>query len=200
MNWQLILTSALISGIVSSIIALYANARMKRIEFNFDFKKYVLKKRIEAYEKIEEFIADFFSDDFQKNLLTWFSSEDQVTVQSIADYRKRVKNVQGSSMWLSGQILNSLHRIDAILWKNLSQTTYLNNPENITDDADEKINSLFASQASLGKNYFTDITKLNDVEAFMKSKKDELHDGIIEMQKTMEGARQLKKNMSSDNL
>jgi len=196
MNLESILTSVLISGIMSSLIALYANERIKRIEFNFDFKKYVLRKRIKTYERIEEFITEFLSEGFQKKLTIWFTDPNETTKQSVMDYRSQLRMIRGSGLWISENIHADLTKIDRILSEGITDIKSSQNVQYLIHQ-DDLIRSFFGAHANLSKDYFIDITKLNNVESFMKSKSVEMHSTIIQLQKITEEAKQIKQRFDS---
>jgi len=53
-----ILGSGLISGIVSAVINYLTNAKLKRKEFDLEYRKVILNKRIKAYEEIVSHINE----------------------------------------------------------------------------------------------------------------------------------------------
>ncbi len=55
-----ILSSSIVSGAVTSIITFQYNLKSKKKDFEYDHKKYFLKKRIESYEQISSYIPRFY--------------------------------------------------------------------------------------------------------------------------------------------
>ena len=54
---QTIVTSAIFSGFVSALISYLVSIRLKRLDFQNDYFKEILKKRLDAYDYIERQIA-----------------------------------------------------------------------------------------------------------------------------------------------
>lgn len=53
----IVLTSSLIAGVVSSVISYIISIRLKKLDFKNEYYKEILKKRLRAYEFIENQIA-----------------------------------------------------------------------------------------------------------------------------------------------
>lgn len=54
---KILLASSLIAGIVSTIVSYITSIRLKKIDFKNEYYKEILKKRLHAYEFIENQIA-----------------------------------------------------------------------------------------------------------------------------------------------
>jgi hypothetical protein len=179
MNWQLLLTSALISGIVSSIIALYANERMKQVEFNFDFKKYVLQKRIATYELIEKLINSFFDEGEGDRYMNWFFSPNQNTKDSISEYLNQIHLINGKNVWLTKEIIPELTKIAIILKDRIKELEGEKEfAISVSEERKRIAFSFFTHQANLQKIYFNDVSNLNKVKSFLEMKNKHM-DSIV---------------------
>jgi hypothetical protein len=191
MNWQLVLTSALISGIVSSIIALYANERIKKVEFNFDFKKHVLQKRIATYEMIENLINEFIDDGFQEHFKKWFFVRSENNEQIITGYLKNIHRISSKNMWLSQPIIFELTQLSLILGELLKENEVATElPFNVSVERQEQSYKFFTHLADLQKHYFLDVSRMNNVDAFMKMKNEHMVSIVNNLSIVIGGFRQ----------
>ena len=55
--FKLILTSSVIAGLVSAIVSYFTTLRLKKFDFKSEYYKEILKKRLNAYQYIENQIA-----------------------------------------------------------------------------------------------------------------------------------------------
>lgn len=193
MNWESISTSVLISGIVSSVIALYANERIKRTEFNFNFKKYILDKRIATYEKIEELLNSFFEAPTNEKYMDWFVQFGETAKDSVFDYQQKITKILERNQWLSQPIIATLSDISDVLQVTIKEMDSGNELEKRIANSEKIVYRFFMLQADLQKYYFADISKMNKVEAFLKAKGDDMHSIVITVKKVIASKLEKKK-------
>ena len=169
MDYQLAATSIIVPAAISLIVAVINNQRQKRLEFDYDYRKYILDKRKKAYERIEFFIADFEAFDFK---LYDIPESDWVGLDNL---REQLKKINFNSIWISGTMLYVLGFIRVTL-KDINTLYQANEP--ISEDDQKKIELKTRKALTvILREYFKDISNLDGIEKFKRKKLKE-YDGI----------------------
>jgi hypothetical protein len=171
MDWNTILTSIVTSGIISGAIGIYATDRAKRKEFSYDYKKYILDRRKEAYLKAEELVS-FGVYDRSENLSDLSFDENNAHARFLA-FRKRLAEIHKNSIWLSPRLIDSMSDLGELIIEIISS---------VKKPDEEWTTALFKARAQeLIKNerkirdaeylvrqaYFADVKELDDIEKFL---------------------------------
>lgn len=186
MNWELIFTSALISGIISSIFALYGNERIKKVEFRFNYKKYVLDKRIAAYEKIETIINSFyagFDNEVRFKLMTNPTTNDR---SELIEFQKRIRLVIAKNIWINDETLNKLSDINSVIGEMIEDIDTGKTNHNDPGKIGPRAYVYFTKHFELASAYFNDIKTLDQIEPFAKSKTKNLGSIVKGVSKELE--------------
>jgi hypothetical protein len=177
MDWQIVFTSALVSGVVSSIIGLIVSTRLKSIDFRFNYKKYILDKRVGTYEKIERVINDFQSDHPNaSNPASWFTEPSPADMEALQSFERKIADVTASTIWIEPNTLECLNKIEATLYllreeKSEQKKLDTNDIEEYKRrhlQGDEDFFKFGQRYTELVANYFRDISQLDNVESFIK--------------------------------
>jgi len=177
--WFTILISVLSSAVISAIVTGLITYKMKFIDFKFDYKKYTLKKRIEAYEKLRPVIVALN----QINIITtgsyWGKKIHKifnVTFESdpLRDYLELLHTTVEFNVFYSDKFYQLLSRLNSILENVIKDPRYNQNPTLQPFKLEELAISHFDELAELRlemlDQFFIDLTKLDDIKEF-KSKK-----------------------------
>jgi hypothetical protein len=162
--WATIITSWLGSGAVSALVAGMYNLRAKRNEYVNDYYKIVLKKRIAAYEQLENTIVLLKTSvadptDHRIYHLPFSSEKDEDWERSIVS----LLAVMSHGLWLSGEAFDKLRELNLLLF-------HSEKPASVVEFGKNNYQTLATLRASLERILATDMLGLHDVEQFLKSK------------------------------
>ena len=109
-SFQTILASLLSSSAASALIGFFFWNRQKSVEFKWDYKKYILKKRQDAYDEVQKIIhlcllKKTFRGNYQVN--AFFDSE-----ASLKDFIQFTEIVKVG--WVSKEVNDILHQMGVI--------------------------------------------------------------------------------------
>jgi hypothetical protein len=175
MNWDIILSSAMTSTIVSGFIGLFFYEKQKKVDFQFDYKRYIIEKRKNAYQSVEEIINDtskFWNvkTDVATYKVHHFMAKN-TGKNNFDTFSDKLYQVIDKSIWMTSKIETKLIELVDIInaLANQTKTEHLDYYEQVRMAADnfEKIDIL---SAQINKIYFNDIIQLDDIQRF-KSKK-----------------------------
>lgn len=161
---QLILTSALISGLVSGFVSYIAAMRLKRLEFRFNHRKYIVDKRVSAYEKIEEFLSFCDSSGSYFLIDAWFENPKEDYEETLVALQDRLQSISNVNFWYSTDLFAEITMINMPLSVlRLQKEAGIN-----LEDEDNGAENFRKSLTNLRLLYMRDISKLDDIENFMK--------------------------------
>ena len=174
-----LITSVLSSSLISGLITILFWNRQKGVEFNWDYKKYILGKRQTAYDEVQKVInlcllKKTYHGNYQVN--SFFSSENHL--KDFIQFTEIVK-----SGWVSKDVTNVLMNLREIAtkgldhllnydWENISEQeryegrfTPIDVLERYGNENLAEINSL---SEKLQKTYISDLKELGNIDKFIK--------------------------------
>lgn len=164
MTWSILLSSAVVAALVSSVIAGIFNLRTKKSEYVNDYYKTIIGRRVAAYEQLEDLIISIKTavldgtDNKPYHLL--FSQEDKFH----AAFDKLNRN-NSHALWYSQEIFDLTREVgDMVYYGSKSSGVIEFGKANYKKIAElrEKLEQILAS----------DLLELHDVRQFLKSKKE----------------------------
>jgi len=175
MDWITLFSSSVIAAVISGVSALY----FKKVDYNYDFKKYVLKKRIEAYEKAE-LLINYSNDKYFENgtkgkqvaVPRFFYNEKKSPI-TFDEYVTQTKKIFDYSIWFTDRFSELLLGLNNIMAE--IQTELYNSPE--TEDKLIKLGTEYSSKINkqislLLKQFFVDMKNLNNINEFKLKKEN----------------------------
>jgi hypothetical protein len=172
-----IVTTLVLQAAISILVTIINNKRQKRVEFNYDYRKYILEKRKAAYDSVQKTI-DFFNQEVHldpKDGLYSFDKGNSGFITFFITYIQMVTISMQNSTWLSPDILSKFREIiiAAKFIKSVAtkETIY-------TKEIAEYIEICRIKHAELTNIYFSDIIQLDDIDTFKKRKEKETSDQI----------------------
>jgi hypothetical protein len=159
--WLILLSSSALSAFVSAVIAGLINLRAKRNEYVNDFYKTVIKRRIAAYEQIENLIiwlklAVCDADGRPYHILF---SEDGGWEKAHA----LLVMISSQGLWLSDEAFQKGRELNILIF-------HLDKPSDVIRFAKENHQAIATIRAELERVLAKDMLTLHDVERFLKSK------------------------------
>lgn len=181
-TWEIVLSSAVISTIVSCIATLIINSVSQKKMFKNDYYKKVLNKRMNAYQYIDNQLKTMkittLDEDAKPYHSMFYGDQDYIAANQNDMMLARV-----SGLWLSSNMENALSGLNKVLYEINS---------NITDDINNNV--------VVAKNYYSQLADARDiVENQMRKDMLELYDvkGFLKEKKKHKGVDyQVKKHVS----
>lgn len=160
--WLAVLSSSLISGMVGAVIAGYYTLRAKKTEYQNDFHKQVLARRLSAYEHVESLVVMLKTSVLDKgdkrpyHLL--FTEKDE-------DVHKLFFVINANALWLSNELFELTLDLNRLLFR---QKPGL---ENAVEFGKENYRTIAELRTKIERTHASDMLRLHDVHRFLKSKK-----------------------------
>jgi hypothetical protein len=159
--WVTVITSWLGSGLICAVVAGIYNLRAKQKEYVNDYYKEVIKRRIAAYEQLEQLIMWLKStvvDDDNRPYHVLFSSNTE------EDWRRVFQVVfQTNGLWLSEEAFSKAGEFAVLIYS-------LDDPANIIEFGKAHYQTIATIRADLERILARDMLNLHDVASFLKSK------------------------------
>ena len=172
MDYSLLVTAVAVPILVSFATSFLVNQHQKKLDFVYDYRKYILNKRKEVYNQVEELLMGLSME--TKVTATGEVIHDFAATNSsnpINDFKVKLANIICRGYWLSDECLRILTAIDLIT-TDMSLRFEIDNPprNHVIAVAVEHFPKLAPHVTNLIKCYYTDICELDDIRKF-KSKK-----------------------------
>ena len=180
-NTNLLLTllgSGFVSAIVAGVIGLLNNRHIKKVEFDYDYKKYMLEKRKAAYDIIEKFF-DYHQHAIDIND---FKDEEQTDLVLKAGLIEQCLNfeieINKHKIWISDDLQGELFKHFKLLKEylhDIQSALDLNPDEHNVTKTYEQLH-VISMQASLFilpiiyDSYMGDLMTLDKIEKFRKER------------------------------
>lgn len=143
-NINLILTSTLVAGIVSTFVSYFISVRLKKLDFKNEYYKEILKKRLSAYEFIETQLGVLktvvLDEADNKPYHLMFSYGDQ----EFYNCQKNLLMAMSLSLWIDDDTADSLENMNDLFY-NLNLKTHGKSNNEIIE---------------IGKKYYQNISDL----------------------------------------
>jgi hypothetical protein len=175
---QIILTSSLVAGLISAIVSYFISIRLKRFDFKNEYYKEILKKRLKAYQYIENQIsvlkAVVLGED-KKPYHSIFSFGEE----KFYEFQKDLAAAISSSLWIDEKTNEELQKLNDLFF-NLNNKIHSNGKQEMEEVGKlyyDKISNLRFSLENSVKNGLYD---LHDVKKAFRVKKNNTPRVIIE--------------------
>jgi hypothetical protein len=163
MNWTRAVIQAIVITGISALISYLISSRQKQLDFTYDYRKFILNKRKEAYSEIEKLLPTIRAKNIAILTTMRFTWESFVEVNDII---RDTSEVHG--FWISKEmngILDDITRLFVTARVNSSGSVGWKD-ENFT----KFVNDTYRKMAEIEECYFKDIIRLDDIDAFKKEK------------------------------
>lgn len=158
-----ILTSSLLSGIFGALIAGAFGLRGKQNEYVNDYFKTIIKRRLDAYEKLEQLINALklsVLDDDQQPYHQVFSNE-----ATWADIYALFLEATSHTLWLSDNVFAKTRELN-IMFLHASS-----NKRDLVEFGKSNYAPIAKLREEIERLHAKDMLALHDVEGFLKKKK-----------------------------
>jgi hypothetical protein len=177
MDWITVVASSTGAAVVSGASALY----FRSVDYDYEFKKYVLKRRIEAYEKAEwlfNLSNDVYFENDSKNKQVavarfFYSYKEKEPPITFDDYVIQTKKIMDYFTWFTDDfkdLLIGLNNIMAQIQTELFASEERGNK--LLELGIEYNTKIVKQQKLLHKQFFKDMERLDEIKEFISKKKD----------------------------
>jgi hypothetical protein len=186
MDANVILTSTLITAVLSTGISYLVGIQLKKRDYEYDYKKYILGKRKEAYDIIQKIIHGCLLKKTQHSQYSFCYFF--LDVAHLKDFIQQIETVQ--TVWVSNEIYQIIKELLSIcikcndMWREIEvavATGYYDEPpeeyyepfkkeayQGIHDFGVKNHSEIDAVTTRLQKQYLTDLKSLDDIKKFKK--------------------------------
>jgi hypothetical protein len=161
--WIAIFTSSLLSGIVGALIAGAFGLRGKRNDYVNDYFKTIIKRRLEAYERLEQLINALklaVLDDDQRLYHQVFSNE-----VTWAEIYKLFLDSTSHPLWLSAEVFSKTRELNLMFL----QASY--DKRELVEFGKSNYAPIAELREEVERLHAKDMLNLHNVEDFLKQKK-----------------------------
>jgi hypothetical protein len=166
-NWPTFIITFLGSGSLAAIVTFFTTNRVKKNEFDWEYKKYILEKRKNAYEEIYPMICQVFTSMTDPNGTTWFSIL-TLSEEEVLRINDEIAGISTFDQWVSdelnGFVFNLSNYLNS-LWVRLASSKKINE----ADPQETKTIQNF--EATFKSIYWKDVSEMNQIEKFIRNKK-----------------------------
>jgi hypothetical protein len=177
MNWESIISGAVTAALISGGFAFRQYTHQKKLDFQYDYRKYVLEKRKQAYERIEALIKRLSekmivhshpSMSFHKI----FTFQYNANTTPLQLFLQDLDTATYESFWLSDKIMVSMGTLTTKIADYLKEAYQEHKTEttDLTYFGMRKFNELEELRKEAYKIYFDDLMNLNQIDRFIKEK------------------------------
>jgi hypothetical protein len=173
---QLALT-IILPAIISIGVAWINNVRQKKLEFTYDYRKFILEKRKRAYDTIENIINEYHFTFYDSYTTCGMIVHNKSYQDKISGYVKLLANMNDTSIWYSInliQVLNDLiYDFDNFMLRVRSDE----DAGGLQDlpDLMTYFDKFEKKHIEMVGVYFKDIMELDQIDMFKSSKIDTPH-------------------------
>ena len=143
-NLNIILTSSLVAGIISTFVSYFVSVRLKQLDFKNEYYKEILKKRLMAYQYIETQLAVLKSVVLDENDNLPYHSIFSYGDVEFFDYQKNLIMAISYNLWIDEKTTNILEKLNDLFYSLNIKTNGLSEIE----------------MHSLGKKYYQKISDI----------------------------------------
>lgn len=114
---EIILSSALISGTLSALISYFVSLHLKKKDFQNEYFKEILKKRLAAYEHIELQIAVLKTTVLDEDDGRPFTLAVAVDETEFQNFQKDLSLAMTRSLWIDENTVHALEDLNSLLYR-----------------------------------------------------------------------------------
>lgn len=162
-TWTSILTSSVITAVTGGLLGGLVTLRVARNQYINDYYKLVLKKRVDAYEHVEDLITQLktsLADDQDRKVYHFLFAEGDVSRA-----HKALFLISSQSMWLTDELVDETLKLNRLLYQCPSD------PAAAIAFAKEHYQTIAKARTRLERLHARDFSVLHEVRRFLKAKR-----------------------------
>lgn len=167
-----ILGSSLIATIISSVFTYFFYRRQKNMDYEYDYRKYILEKRKEAYNNIENILAEITQHrEYSDNIRIHVFIREGTGDNPIYHFNIKVIDCLEKRYWLSDKIIIHIEKLNMILMEMIRECNRVEaGTIEMVDIGNANFNRISDLAETMKKTYFADICELDDIKNFKNKK------------------------------
>jgi hypothetical protein len=172
MAWWLVSLQTIGVTIISAWIAYIVSNWQKKLDYVYDYRKYILGKRKQAYDNIELLIStlkkNVVLEDGQSLNYMFYITIDKT--HPVLEFNRAFANILEYDIWLSHSMYKACKGLSEIISKVIHEIASNNPTQKLLKDVGLKYqNELVNFKTQMIEIFAYDISKLDDVDEFKKS-------------------------------
>tara|TARA_R110002012_G_scaffold99170_2_gene237084 strand:+ start:1896 stop:2444 length:549 start_codon:yes stop_codon:yes gene_type:complete len=164
----IILTSSLIAGVISSLISFFISVTLRKMDFRNDYYKEILKKRLYAYQFIENQIvvmkAVVLGDDGKPYHMIFSQGEEK-----LLEFQKDMGLAITYSLWIDDKTSNSLDELNNLFF-NINNQVYGKSEDDVIKIGQKYYQKVADFRISLENDIKNGLYDLHDIKKIFKRK------------------------------
>lgn len=168
MDYTILATGASIASLITAIVAIVNVNRAKKVEYQYNYKKYILEKRIKIYEQIELVLSEKILNREAYGRVYNSLKQPEADRAFLKELSANFFSLWQGALWASPELLEKLYCLIGVFQYSA----------NLTTDQEKELKDallMFRGHAiELVRQYFQDLKNLDNITSFKKSKLKEL--------------------------
>lgn len=171
--FQIVLTSSLISGIVSTIFSFYFTLKIKKLDYKNEYYKTLINKRLEAYQFVENQTAvlrNVALDELDNRAyhLMFAYGEDK-----FIDFQSNIILANSKGLWIDEETSNTLDEFNNLFY-NINLKIHYKTKEEIQEIGKNYYKTISNLRVKLENNLRQGFNDLHNVEKIFKTKDNKI--------------------------
>lgn len=167
---NVVLASSVIAGFISVLVSYFTTLWIKKYDFKADYYREILKKRLDAYQFIENQIAVLktvvLGDDNKPYHIIFSNGEDD-----FLKYQQNLIAAISSTLWIDDKTSLILEELNSLFF-NLNNHINLKNDEEIQEIGKEYYKRISDLRFRLEMSVKVGLCNLHDIKSIFKTKKE----------------------------
>ena len=163
----LVLTSSLIASIISALISAIIALRVKHIDYKNQYYREIIRKRLEAYQFIENQIAVLKTTVLDEDDKKAYHSIFSFGKDEFFKFQKNVIAAMAFSIWIDERTTNTMEKLNDTFYRINNE---IQNKKDLTQTGKQHYNEIAKLRKELEGNVRDDLYNLHKLKRFFKSK------------------------------
>nr|WP_319401658.1 hypothetical protein [uncultured Carboxylicivirga sp.] len=166
---KIILTSSVIAGLVSAIVSYFTTLKLKKYDFKTEYYKEILKKRLSAYQHIENQIAVLKGDAMDSDGKAYHMIFNEGETKFI-EYQQNLFIAIAYSLWIDDETVKQLEKLNHLFF-NLNNHVHGKSREEMELIGKKYYQRISDLRFNLENSVKKGLYNLHDVKRAFKTKK-----------------------------
>jgi len=175
MNWSIILQSAIVSATITLLGTFLANIYLKRLDFKYNYRTFILTKRQQAYKEAESVITElliktnYTAKPMPVGAVDIFQLSFLADKEKLEGFQKKIAELMHYNFWFTSKFreqITELYKIITFYYISYDQIKSLQDAAGIALFVDQN-GDIEAAYSKLSAQFIVDIKNLDSL-SFLK--------------------------------
>jgi len=176
MNWSIILQSAIVSATITLLGTFLANIYLKRLDFKYNYRSFILSKRQQAYKEAESVITDlliktnYTANPMPLGSIEIFQLAFLADKEKLEGFQKKITELMNYNFWFTSKFreeITELYKIITFYYISYDQIKTLQDAAGIALFVDQN-GDIEAAYSKLSTHFLKDIKNLDSLSFLEK--------------------------------